>query len=91
MTEIEYDPAKDALNREKHGFGLAAAAVLLEGPILRQPGHRSRAGEERWLAVGRIGDQTLTVCYTMRGRIFRIISLRRASRKERETYAKAYP
>jgi uncharacterized DUF497 family protein len=27
----------------------------------------------------------------MRGRVFRIISLRRASRKERQAYAQAYP
>jgi uncharacterized protein len=48
-------------------------------------------GEERWLAVGRIGDQVFTACYTMRGRVYRIISLRRASRKERQAYAQAYP
>ena len=91
MIVIEVDPAKDAINRRKHGVALVAAAVLFEGLILRQPDDRFEYGEERWLAVGRIGHQVFTVCYTMRGRVYRIISLRRASRKERLTYAQAYP
>jgi len=91
MVTVEVDPAKDAANRRKHGVALAAAAVLLEGPILRQPDERLDYGEERWLAVGRIGDQVFTVCYTMCGRVCRIISLRPASRKERQAYAQAYP
>jgi len=62
-----------------------------EGLILRQPDDRFEYGEERWPTVGRIGDQVLAACYTMRGRAYRIISLRRASRKERLAYAQAYP
>ncbi len=91
MIAIEVDPAKDAINRRKHGVALAATAVLFEGLILRQPDDRFEYGEERWPAVGRIGDQALAACCTMRGRAYRIISLRRASRKERLAYAQAYP
>jgi len=91
VVAIAVDPAKDAINRRKYGIALAAAAVLFEGPILRQPDDRFDYGEERWLAVGRIADQVFTVCYTMRGSVYRIISLRRASRKERQAYVQAYP
>jgi uncharacterized protein len=91
MIDIAVDPAKNAVNRRKHGIALAAAAALFEGPILRQPDDRFDYGEERWLAVGRIGDQIFTVCYTMRGSVYRIISLRRASRKERQAYVETYP
>jgi len=91
VIAIEVDPAKDAINRRKHGVALAATAVLFEGLILRQPDDRFEYGEERWPTVGRIGDQVLAACYTMRGRAYRIISLRRASRKERLAYAQAYP
>jgi uncharacterized DUF497 family protein len=90
MIQIEFDPGKDVANRRKHGFGLAAAAVLFEGLILRQRDDRGDYGEERWLAVGGIGDQTFTVCYTMRGAVYRIISLRRASRRERLAYAQIH-
>lgn len=91
MITIEFDPAKNSVNRRKYGIGLAAAAILFEGPILRQSDNRFDYGEERWLAVGRVGDQSFTACYTMRGRTYRIVSLRRASRKERQAYAKVYP
>jgi uncharacterized DUF497 family protein len=91
VIAIEVDSAKDAINQRKHGVALAAAALLFDGPILRQPDDRFNYGEDRWLAVGRIGDQVFAACYTMRGRVYRIISLRPASRKEREAYAQAYP
>jgi uncharacterized DUF497 family protein len=91
MLEIEFDLAKDAINRQKHGIGLAAAALLFDGPILRQADTRFDYGEDRWAAIGRIEDQFFCVCYTMRGRVYRIVNMRRASRKERQAYAKAYP
>ncbi len=90
MIVIEVDPAKDAINQRKHGIALAAAAVPFEGLILQSDG-RFDCREDRWLAVGRIGDQVFTACYTMRGRVYRIISMRRASRKERRAYAQANP
>lgn len=91
MIAIEFDPVKDAVNRRKHGMSLAAAALLFEGPILRQSDTRFDYGEDRWLAIGRIEDQLFCVCYTMRGRVYRIVSLRRASGKERQAYAQVYP
>ncbi len=90
MVEIEFDPAKDAINRRKHGIGLAAAAGLFEGPILRERDDRRNYNEERWLAIGRIGDGFFAACYTMRGRVYRIISFRPANRKEREAYAQIH-
>ena len=90
MIVIEFDPAKDAINRTKHGLSLAAAAALFGGPILREIDDRFDYDEERWLAVGRIGDDIFTACYTMRGPVYRIISFRPANRKEREAYAKTY-
>jgi uncharacterized DUF497 family protein len=55
MIEIEFDPAKDAINRSKHGIGLAAAAVILRGRHIRQRSVLSNdSNEERWVAVGRI-------------------------------------
>jgi uncharacterized DUF497 family protein len=61
MVEIEFDPAKDAINRRKHGLSLAAAAGLFEGPILRERDDRWSYNEERWLAIGRIGDSFFAV------------------------------
>lgn len=67
MIVVEFDPAKDAKNRRKHGIGLAAAAVLLEGPILRHRDNRLDHGEDRWIGVGLISGRTFAACFTMRG------------------------
>jgi uncharacterized DUF497 family protein len=92
MIEIEFDPAKDTINREKHGIGLAASAVILSGPHLRQrsvlPNER---GEERWVAIGRIEGRFMACIYTMRGNIYRVISLRTARLKERRAYEQTFP
>ena len=53
MFEIEFDPAKDAINRIKHGIGLAAATVILRGRHVRQRSVLPNdSGEERWLLSG---------------------------------------
>ena len=67
MIEIEFDPAKDAINREKHGIGLAAAAVILRGPhVARRLALPKDSSEERWLAIGRIEGRILVCVYRVR-------------------------
>ena len=91
MVEIEFDPAKDSINRKKHGIGLAAAVVILRGRQIRQrsalPNERD---EERWVAVGRIEGRFFVCVYTMRVGVFRVISLRAARTKERRAYEEAF-
>jgi uncharacterized DUF497 family protein len=78
--EFEFDPAKDARNREKHGISLAAAG---EFEILgAEPDDRFDYGEERWRAWGRIEGVDYCLAYTVRHDRLRVISLRRASRRE---------
>jgi len=50
---------------------------------------RKDYGEARTRALGFIGDTLYALVFTMRGRFLRVISLRRASRKERNRYEKA--
>jgi uncharacterized protein len=42
--------------------------------------------EERWLLLGRAGSDVLMVVYTERGDRVRIISARKASKREQEVY-----
>ena len=49
----------------------------------------SRSGESRWGAIGYIGDRLHYIVYSRRGDRRRIISLRRASKKEERRYAEA--
>ncbi len=47
---------------------------------------RCNFGEERNIALGFIADTLHLLVFTMRGKALRVISLRRANRKERDAY-----
>jgi uncharacterized protein len=47
---------------------------------------RTDYGEPRWIAIGRVGDGLYSLAHTFRGEHIRVISLRKASRKERTLY-----
>lgn len=84
--DIEFDPAKDSLNREFHGLSLAAAASMFDYFRIDSE-QESDDGETRYLSLGRISRKEIVVCvWTLRGEKARIISLRRAEKDEREIY-----
>lgn len=84
--EIEFDPAKDAVNRSKHGVSLILGAAVLGNRIGEIVDDRREYGEVRMNAFG-IVDGRLFVCtYTMRGGVHRVISVRKAARQEREEW-----
>ena len=53
--EIEFDPAKDAQNRRKHGISLALGKAVLANAVGEEPDPGHHGGEERWIAFGMIG------------------------------------
>lgn len=87
--DIEFDPAKDRLNREKHGLSLAEAQRFEWETAFWQVDNRADYGETRYLAIGYIGQRLHVLVYTDRGKVRRVISLRKANSREEETYAKA--
>jgi uncharacterized protein len=87
--QIEFDPAKDATNLRAHGVSLVRAETLLQGFLVQQADVRSDYGETRIIAIGEIAGVEFTCVYTLRGESYRVISLRRASRKERDVYQQA--
>jgi uncharacterized DUF497 family protein len=80
--EIEFDPAKDAANRSKHGVSLTLAAEFEFLAIVSD----DRFDEPRFRAYGRIGETAYVLAFTLRGAVLRAISLRRAHRKEFRRY-----
>jgi uncharacterized DUF497 family protein len=84
--DLEWDAAKDAENRRKHGLPLAAAARLDWDTSPIDPDLRRDYGERRWMATAPL-DGRLHVCaYTLRGGRMRIISLRKANARETRKY-----
>lgn len=80
-----FDPAKDAINRTKHGVPLALVEILFAGPHAVTTDDRFDYGEVRQIA-GR-----LFVCvYVDRQAERRVISLRKANQREVKRHAQTH-
>jgi hypothetical protein len=83
VVEFEWDPAKSAATEQNRGIGFARAAEIFTGRTLEWTDNRYLYGEARIRALGASAGEVLHVVYTKRGTVVRIISARRANRKER--------
>jgi len=84
--DFEWDETKRALNLAKHGLDFADVARLDWDSTQVERDRRFEYGEERFIAVGALGDDVLAVAFTLRGNTVRVVSFRPASRKERRNY-----
>jgi uncharacterized protein len=82
-VEFEWDPAKSNLTFRRRGFDFAYASRIFAQAWIAGEDQRRDYGEVRMKAVGQVGLDVLVVIYTVRGDAIRIISARRANRKER--------
>ncbi len=85
-VEIEFDDQKNAANQAKHGLPLSLAALLFEGDYKEKTDDRQDYGEPRIIAMGSIAGRLCVCIYTWRKGIRRIISLRKANRRESDAY-----
>ena len=83
--EFEYDPEKSEANRIKHGIDFDEAQALWSDPFLIEAPALTE-DKPRFIAVGHIGARHWTVIFTWREERLRIISVRRARKKEIERY-----
>ena len=96
LTDPTFDPAGDPrkaeANAAKHGVSFEDAVTVFLDPEAFDGPDRHQSTESRFLRLGRAaGGQVLMVAYTFRrsgdAEAIRIISARRASRRERAAYA----
>ena len=87
---FEWDSRKARSNLAKHGVGFQEASTIFGDPLsLTIPDPEHSLSEERYITVGRaFSGKLLVVAHTERGDNIRIISARRASRRERKFYEK---
>ena len=83
---VEFDSAKDLINREKHGPSLEDAAAMDFDTALVIADERTDYGEVRYQAMGLIDGRLHVLAFTMRGDVLRAISLRKANARERSRY-----
>lgn len=83
----EFDPAKDESNIDKHGVALAdAEGFEWETAVVRED-TRKQYAEQRFEATGYIGDRLHVMVYCLRPDAVRVISLRKANKREEKRYA----
>ena len=85
--QYEWDEAKREANLKKHGYDFADADLVYENPDkITLP--MTRGGEFRLqdMALVQVQGKVLSLIYVVRGYNIRVISFRKASRKERRIY-----
>jgi len=86
-----FDPneKKDRINRKKHGISFDEAREIFSRPgeVLTVPDRREEYGEDRFINIGPIGEGVLlVVVHTIRKGMIRIISARKANKRETRRY-----
>lgn len=86
--DVEWDAVKARANLKKHGVCFEDAAFVFCDPYrIEAYDGREDYDEERWTTIGAVHAVILFVVYTVRrGEVIRIISARKASAHERQTY-----
>jgi uncharacterized DUF497 family protein len=83
----KFDPDKGATNIAKHGVSLVEGEGVLNDPLGLTIEDESSEGEPRWITIGaNAGGELLVVVWTERDDGERLISVRRATAKERKEY-----
>lgn len=86
--DFEWDDAKAAANRRKHGVSFDEAATVFDDPLVSIfQDEEHWVVEDRWIAIGISGrGRLLVVSHAYREDRTRIISARKATAKEAREY-----
>jgi uncharacterized DUF497 family protein len=88
--EIEFDPAKNALNIKGHGLSLELAAEMEWDEAFVERDARFHYEEVRFNAIVPLGNRLYFVTFTERGETMRPISLRHATNAEKKRYVEEF-
>ncbi len=83
----EWDEAKNRSNFAKHGLDFADAATVFTGPCVTFADSRFDYGEVRLITLGLLAGRVVIIAHAPRGDdTTRIISMRKANRREQKIY-----
>ena len=87
---VDWDDEKAATNVKKHGIKFEdAARIFLDDRRLDYYDEKHSEEEDRYITIGMV-NAVLFVVYTERGATTRLISARRATKREKERYYGQY-
>ncbi|MHB8619140.1 MAG: BrnT family toxin [Chloroflexota bacterium] len=85
---FEWDEQKNQANQEKHGLAFDDVELVFSEPTITFEDDRADYGERRLITLGTLARRVVVIVHTPRGDGSRIISLRKANRRERQIYEK---
>ena len=84
---LAWDAAKNRANVTKHGLDFADAEQVFSGPCVTFEDDRFDYGEKRLLTLGLLAARVVVIAHALRGdEVTRIISMRKANRREQKIY-----
>jgi uncharacterized protein len=87
---FEWDERKRRGNLRKHGFDFTDCAVVFDGPTVTRRDDRHEYGEARYQTLGLLKGHLVSLVHTEEdGGVVRVISLRKATRREKAIYCEA--
>ena len=87
MIKIEYDPGKNQRNIKERGLSFDTVKDFEFDTALVWKDDRRDYGEVRYCALGYIGLRIHHIVFTLRADVVRVISLRKANKREIKRYA----
>ncbi len=89
MPNFNWDENKQKINMVKHGMDFNDAWQLWNSEILIVHDDRKNYGEQRWIGTGLLKQRAMVVVFTqLEADVIRIISFRKANRREVKDYEK---
>ena len=95
--KFEWDKYKEKTNIQRHGITFEEASYVFADPFaLNKYGSRHSEDEDRWILLGKtLNEIILVVVHTFRyydgNELVRIISARKATKREKQAYYKRCP
>jgi uncharacterized DUF497 family protein len=87
---FEWNEAKNRANIRKHGFDFVEVQEMFRGVVVVDADIRNDYGENRWVGLGIVRGRVAHVVFAERDlETIRIISLRKATARERKEFEKA--
>ena len=83
---FEWDETKRRSNIQRHGIDFEDAAAVFAGETITFLDDRCDYGEMRFLTFGLVWGEVVAIVHTETDEVIRVISVRRASKDEEETY-----
>ena len=87
--DLEYDAAKRDQTLLERGLDFARAKEVFEGMHFTGQDSRINYTEDRFITVGFLDACLIVLVWTPRGKVRRIISMRKANDREKALYARA--